>query len=652
MVKRLLFSVALAAFCFNADAQVVRMASSAKPVVTAPGVVRHSPQKAASLEGTDVWGYYKENDFSGLAGVGIQRAATYSVAYFVPGDSLFKGSKICGMNLPLYSVANMSNVSVWIAEGLDKDPLVSKGVDMKNLSGSTFNAIALDEPFAVPLSGIYVGVNFSIDKVESEGDAYPVLCGGETAKNSLYMKVKTDAGADDWADYSSKGWGGYAMQLFASDMNLPEADVYFRTSTIDVAALPNGEVKLPVTLYSSAKKSVSSIDYAVLVNGVKETKHLDLATPVPAGYNKKVAAELAFNMPAEYGIYPVKLCIEKVNGIDNALVTDTIELQGKVLYSIVPRKTVIEEYTGTGCPWCPRGWAGMEKLKEMRENFIGIAFHQYNSNDPMYVANYYSTYKLGIKGAPGCTVDRKILGVDPYYGEGNDILETFDRCNASIPEVAVTVSGAFSGYSVNANAEVQYLLNTDKPYSVAYVLTADSLTGTEKAWRQANNFAYYTAAGVDNDPWLTPFCSGGKYGVGSIPDLVFGDVMIGSSYSNAGVNLAPSLSGDIVAGGKASTSYTINLPAKAALRDAIKWKKVYVVALVVAADGTIANAAKAQVTNWDEVIAVGIDGVKGDDANAAEVARYNVNGQRIDAPQKGINIVKLADGTTRKVFVK
>ena len=38
--------------------------------------------------------------------------------------------------------------------------------------------------------------------------------------------------------------------------------------------------------------------------------------------------------------------------------------------------------------------------------------------------------------------------------------------------------------------------------------------------------------------------------------------------------------------------------------------------------------------------------------NAVEVARYNAAGQRINGKQKGLNIVKLSNGTTLKVVVK
>lgn len=47
-------------------------------------------------------------------------------------------------------------------------------------------------------------------------------------------------------------------------------------------------------------------------------------------------------------------------------------------------------------------------------------------------------------------------------------------------------------------------------------------------------------------------------------------------------------------------------------------------------------------------------GIKDVDAKAAKtiVARYNANGQLLTAPQKGLNIVKYADGTSAKVLVK
>ena len=49
--------------------------------------------------------------------------------------------------------------------------------------------------------------------------------------------------------------------------------------------------------------------------------------------------------------------------------------------------------------------------------------------------------------------------------------------------------------------------------------------------------------------------------------------------------------------------------------------------------------------------ATGIKGVE-NTSDIHEVARYTVDGKRISAPQKGINIVRMSDGSTRKVVVK
>lgn len=51
--------------------------------------------------------------------------------------------------------------------------------------------------------------------------------------------------------------------------------------------------------------------------------------------------------------------------------------------------------------------------------------------------------------------------------------------------------------------------------------------------------------------------------------------------------------------------------------------------------------------------AAGVKAVKVADGEAAvEVARYGINGTRLAAPVKGVNIVKMSDGTVKKVIVK
>ena len=46
-----------------------------------------------------------------------------------------------------------------------------------------------------------------------------------------------------------------------------------------------------------------------------------------------------------------------------------------------------------------------------------------------------------------------------------------------------------------------------------------------------------------------------------------------------------------------------------------------------------------------------VENIETEDA-VIEVARYNMEGQQIDAPQQGVKIIRMSDGTTKKVYVK
>ncbi len=66
---------------------------------------------------------------------------------------------------------------------------------------------------------------------------------------------------------------------------------------------------------------------------------------------------------------------------------------------------------------------------------------------------------------------------------------------------------------------------------------------------------------------------------------------------------------------------------------------------------TLTMIEKGDNTGWDPT-ATGIEGVTGTENNAVPVAIYSISGARIATPVKGINIIKMSDGTVKKVLVK
>ena len=143
------------------------------------------------------------------------------------------------------------------------------------------------------------------------------------------------------------------------------------------------------------------------------------------------------------------------------------------------------------------------------------------------------------------------------------------------------------------------------------------------------------------------FGSGGSKGKSKV-QLVFNDVVIGSSYDENGNNQGGRLKRTIVSvGGYYGGQYTIDLPTKTTLKNALKKNLLTGVVLVVDDNtGFVLNAAKARV----EDVADAVRGVE--NSVVGQEVRYNMAGQQIATPQRGVNIMRTADGRVRKVLVR
>ena len=544
-----------------------------------------SQQKAPALTdaGDITWGYYSGSS-SDWGGVGVGQKATFGVAIFVPGD-VFNGAKLKAIRIPVLD-PNMTDVSAWVTETLG-----GNNVRSESTSGSFnehgYTEVKLSEAYTITSNGVYVGYTFT------SSEAYPIAVAGSDVKKALYLQVN----GGSWDDYYGNNFGVSPLQIVVGDVDMKDYNASFTELQVK-RLLPNTKFKTSAVLSNTSNNPINSIDYTIDVDGKKEQKHLDLTNPIPAGVDKKDVVEVEGTSAAEAKTYTVKLTIEKVNGQPNSQ-DGAISATFLNVSREVSRRTVVEEFTGTGCGYCPRGWVGMERMKKnYPESFIGIAFHQYNSSDPMYVANYYPLSSLGISGAPGCNMDRR-LSTDPYYGTGYGIWNDLEAFNAILPTIDVKAEAQWNQDStaVDIKATVE-ALTSDVGFTVAYVLTADSLSGTTNSWRQSNYYYQYSASQLGDDAELNQFARGGKYGQSNV-FLVFNDVMIGSSYGLGGKNQA-----DVIAGSDNAQletlyegNYSVEMPTKAALLNAIHKDLVFANVLVISnATGEILNAARVAVT--------------------------------------------------------
>ncbi len=504
-----------------------------------------------------------------------------------------------------------------------------------------WNYVPFDTPQKLDATGVYISYTYVQDLMSLGICHWPDIVDGGywTCFEGQWF---------DWSQY----YGALCIQLVVEADPLPDYGLEFN-SVVNDPVIQDEEGQLKVNLVSNSKKSISSFDYSLTVGEGVSTGTVVLDKTLEAGLDRQTSAFVPVPAQNAYGNYASTLSITGVNGeaMEEVLAKKSFTLP--VYTRRAGHRTVMEEYTGTACGNCPRGWSAMEYLGETYpDRFIGIALHQYNSSDPMYNNRYAS---LGFSAAPMCKIDRKIT-TDPYYGTTNLGIDLDVEEQSQIaPPVDVSVSGMISDNhaKVTCTADLEFLCDAGK-YTVAYVLTADSLAGEGSLWQQTNSYKIAKAGPLyvlPQMPDFADFFSGEKYGQEAV-SLVFNDVMIGSSYSTSGTNGAKSIGTSHKAGDKVNSTYSCTITAAAKAKAALRYDKIYVIALVMDTKGNIVNAAKALVTPIPE----GISEKNLDLDLNLNHATYDLCGRPVTSATTSaapnLLIERRADGSVRKVLAR
>lgn len=588
---------------------------------------------AFTSQAETLWGYTTGNDFKSN---GCQYVGEYRVAMWVPYSEALSHQKIVALNIPVRS-SLMEEVSIWGGSTLNNKSAFSQTVSEEDIYKNSFNSnhafyhrVDLTSPVEITAPGLYVGYTFTIDEMVDIYDQNPVGLmapaeGSQVAEKSLYVAFSSYGGA--WEDWAATKNRMSALQLFLEGEDTAKDYVSLSNATAQSFVL-GSEGYAIVGILSYSKTPISSIGYDVTCGGVPTSSTITLDQPIPAGLNVMGTIELPFALPTTAGHYDATLRITHINGAANETSAPTTTNLGiDVLSRAGKRLTVVEDVTGTGCAFCPSGWVIMEHIKDnLADKAVVVSMHAFNTYSPLFVPEYDNSLFPNSR-APLCMVDRKTPLFDPYFGyEGASAVGWTYDLNESLPEAEITVKADYidgTYAAVQAEASTEFL--TDLPGSyLAFVLTADGLTGTTPDWKQLN--AYYSFAPEDYPENLRPFCEGGIYGQ-NYTTLVYNDVLISSSWrpqtegSETNVNEVAPFS-TTSATQKATSTYTIPMPTSEKLLKAIDLDRVYVTALVVKADGTVANAARCKVGN----VEAGIHGITVDKSISG--ASYDLMGRQ------------------------
>jgi len=584
-------------------------------------------------------------------GSGLGAEETYDVAMKVE-DSWMNGAKLSGkkisaISVPFFTKEGLSDTKVWLSTSIALDAngkfvpdLVSKSF---SVADNGYTMVKLDEPVEIPAEGgIYIGYSFKQAPGEDENTLTPVVLTNYT-NNGGFLIHTDQIYRLGWASMvGAEGDLAIEAVLTGGEADAAEldgaSDSYQKTgeggfSTVVISNYGYNGLQ-------SAELNTKLLGDDVEIDGTCELTDLQL----PRVFGAYTTANITIPAVSQPGDFLQYYDVVKANGRDNAIEDDEAQNNVFVMNFLPKKRPLLEEYTGTWCQWCPRGYVALEKMAELYpEDFVALSYH---NRDLM---EFTRQYPSDVQGFPSAFMDRSAQ-VDAYYGDGeNDfgIEQTWKERSRQFGTADIDVEAQWSDdmKTINVKSTATFAKSEDFcNYTIGYAVAADGLTGTGSDWTQANAYAGQAQG--------TPLYMEQFYNApGDVSGLVFNDVIVAStSYDGIEGSLPETIVGE--------TPYThtysfnvdeiVNTSGEPLIQDK---SKVKVVAMLLNW-GQVSNANKCRVASSTE----GISELAGRNGQVVKTQYFDLSGRRVLVPSNGIYMktIQYKNGTTatQKVVVK
>lgn len=617
----------------------------------------------------------------------------YNIACMVPAN--YAKAKIDSVEFFVLSGCKYDNLTVWatpvkileengqqyidMPESADKAevkyeiPAADVEAVLKKLPENYVGPISikLPKPLTIGSDGAIVGYSF-----DGKSSDTPVVLAGSSREDGGFLFQFEEDGKRNFMSF-----GDIFGQSSTINVGMDVSDCEANDATVQAGSesttLINTAQQYPFYITNNSAKPINQITYTITIDNEEgEVQTLDLNSPIESMATASLPLKKSFE---DEGVHTIELKVSKVNGNDNVNKNTSASYSIIALEKSADRVSVVEEQTGTWCGWCPRGHVGLELLnKKLGDKVITLAGHfsgDETTVDPMNIyqltnnstqAEAFADYgwvtmqlssMLGSGGFPGAMFDR-LIAADPYVGinttkgkngtyefSADALVKTIQEQIPSEADFSMTATWA-DDKNTDIKVDLTTTFNYDRfgefPYGVAFVLSENGMTGKGATWKQTNYYSKLLGAqGASdyNNPDMSAWFKGGSYVSTTYDNVV---VQAWNPLGNAAI--VDKSKTDIVKGEGISFNTTLNVNS-----DLIQnYDNLTLSALLVNLKSyAVVNAAKVVLGKC----AAGIEDVNSE-ANNNVVSRYNVNGMHINGAQKGLNIVKLANGKVVKMAVK
>lgn len=615
-------------------------------------------QKMVALDGSE----------SPVTALGLPGYKTTDFGQLIPASyyESYVGSKIVGMRF-LTMTSTKVTPAIYLLSGdnlysaIEGKEITTKASPFKSDNSGfeqNWNEVTFDKPYTIESGsdGLMVGLAYTQSTKKSGDDyaeeCYPFLAGPNSDQNALVF-VNADLG-------KGAGWQPAANQYCLCVQLILEKEGGFPDDLSMLGAYTNSMVKpsdkLPIQFYvknlgskeAEGEFSVSIDDQEL--GSFKAEKLIGTASS-ELGVNVDLAS---LNLAA--GPHTVGVKVKSVNGEEPVgnLTDDAAYAQFRVYTNSTDRQyNLVEHFTSWTCVYCPYGYESLRELQKQRDDVAWVAIHgdqSADNPDPHTLADASPITQYSISGFPSFNLNRfnvggSMIGVGMPSTDPTKNAEQFSK----ILDLEKDMAPAQLTLDMKSNFEL-----ADKPNlqdsKLTITVTGKGVKDASKVLNNAVLGLYITEDGLTGKQY-------GKNGNSWYSKYNHDNTLIAIATENPW--------GDEIVwdGDNFEKTYEITIPKKTVSYTTGKTlNAVAFVSLpfVIEQDGK--NYYNGDIDNvWvnqcffmdiNKGETTGIKTINGADSNATVVARFAADGTQISAPVKGVNILKMSDGTTRKVMVK
>ena len=590
----------------------------------------------------------------------------------------YVGCKVIGMRVTFYQNPGKLDAFVATSTGLasggfqnvekvqTKTATNMKTATISNdgqISDLNWNYITFDTPYTIPENPDYMLYGFQYEQKSTVSgkqyteDCYPLFIGSTTSSTGFVAYGAFGSTfAKGWYSLVFKDNQGNRMAESLCAQLILEKEGGFPSDIIMVGMgakkyvdLASGKLPIAFGMYNIGSKAVANSTYTASIDG-KEVGTVSCNEAI--GSSTVIANGEVSLEGIEPGAHVVSVKLKTMDGGKPTGNLDDDETS--TYFHAYTDKTdrqhnLVEHFTSVYCGYCPRGYTVLNSLTKDRSDIDWVAMHNSwfdssNGKDEFVVEGGEYLASIAAGGDPSACINRYYINDETLNDEGR-------------LGISLGYSSKYTDYATGLIGEQITKSVEDAPSQVSIYLTSNYNKTTGKLELTVNGQGVKNAAKVLKNASLTVYITEDGL-TGDQANYDTNKMEANFAHRNVLRKIVSKFYGDEIAwdGDNFTKTYNVNIPAA--------WtKSLKAVAFVSTHFATENDDRYARWADLEDLavnqcnsIAIiegtntAVKGVESTDG-ATVIARYTADGTQISAPVKGINILKMSDGTTRKVLI-